>query len=74
MTDALVSGSCKLGASLPWAAEFAKGEDNEDSAILRDWLQRRAAGAVETVSLDELEQELAADGLLPGSSPGTSVI
>lgn len=41
----------------------AANEDKEDSAILRDWLQRRAAGAVETVSLDELEQELAADGL-----------
>ncbi len=63
MADAIVSGSCKLATSLPWEAEFAKGEDNEDSAILRDWLQRRAAGAVETVSLDELEQELAADNL-----------
>jgi hypothetical protein len=63
MADAIVSGSCKLGASLPCAEEFAKDEDNEDSAILRDWLQRRAAGAVATVSFDEMEQELAADDL-----------
>lgn len=52
----------------------ATNEDKEDSAILQDWLQRRAAGAVETISLDEMEQELTADGLLPGSSPGASVI
>lgn len=37
--------------------------DTSILAILRDWLQRRAVGAVKTVSLDELEQELAADGL-----------
>ncbi len=37
-------------------------ELKEDSAILQDWLQRRAAGAAETVSLDDLERELLADG------------
>lgn len=49
-----------------WKEIVELEEDKEDSAILQDWLQRRAAGAVETVSLDELEQELLADGLLPG--------
>lgn len=41
-------------------------EDKTDLAILQDWLQHRAAAATEAVSLDELEQELLADGLLPG--------
>ena len=36
-------------------------EDKEDSAILQDWLQRRAAGGVKTVSLDDLERELLPD-------------
>jgi len=66
MADAIFSGFCKLAVALPWEAAFAKDEDKEDSAILQDWLQRRAAGAVETVSLAELERELVADGLLPG--------
>ena len=41
-------------------------EDQEDSAALQEWLAKRAAGEAEAVSLDELERELAADGLLPG--------
>jgi hypothetical protein len=61
--DELEDDLANAGASLPWAEEFAKDEDNEDSAILQDWLQRRAAGARDTIPLDELEQELAADGL-----------
>jgi uncharacterized protein with GYD domain len=41
-------------------------EDQEDSAILQDWLEKRAAGNVEMITLDALERELIADGLLPG--------
>jgi hypothetical protein len=41
-------------------------EDQQDAAILHEWIAQRAAGAVETMSLDELERELQADGLLPG--------
>jgi PHD/YefM family antitoxin component YafN of YafNO toxin-antitoxin module len=41
-------------------------EDQEDREILREWLARRATGAVDEISLDELERELIADGLLPG--------
>jgi hypothetical protein len=41
-------------------------EDEEDRAILREWLEQRAAGEAETITLDELERELIADGLLPG--------
>ena len=49
-----------------WKEVIELEEDKEDSAILQDWLQRRATGGVETVSLDDLERELWADGLLPG--------
>jgi hypothetical protein len=41
-------------------------EDQEDRAIVQEWLKKRAAGEAETVSLDDLEQELVRDGLLPG--------
>ena len=51
---------------LAWKELVERDEDEEERAILKDWLDRRATGAVETVSLDELERELVADGLLPG--------
>jgi hypothetical protein len=41
-------------------------EDQEDRAILQEWMQRRARGEAETISLEELERELIADGLIPG--------
>jgi len=41
-------------------------EDQEDNALLQEWLKKRAAGEVDMISLDTLEQELVADGLLPG--------
>ena len=41
-------------------------EDQEDNAILQEWLEKRAAGEVDMIPLDTLEQELIADGLLPG--------
>lgn len=41
-------------------------EAQEDRAILEAWLEKRAAGEAETVSLEDLERELAAAGLLPG--------
>ncbi len=41
-------------------------EDQEDRALLSEWLDLRAAGEVNTISLEELEKELVADGLLPG--------
>ena len=43
-------------------------EDQEDSAVLREWLSARATGEVDMISLDALEQELIADGLLSGCS------
>ena len=61
MTDGIISGACGFPASMPCEAEAARDEDKEDSAILQDWLQRRAADAVETLPLDELERELLPD-------------
>lgn len=49
-----------------WQQLIQLVEDQEDSALLREWLERRAAGKVEMVSLDELERELIADGLIQG--------
>ena len=41
-------------------------EDQDDRALLTEWLDRRAAGEADTITLEELEKELVADGLLPG--------
>jgi hypothetical protein len=39
-------------------------EDREDREILSSWLANRAAGSEALISLDDVEQELIADGLL----------
>jgi hypothetical protein len=49
-----------------WERLASMLEDQEDRETLRSWLARRAAGSDDAISLDELEQELRADGLLPG--------
>lgn len=41
-------------------------EDQEDQAVIKAWLAERATGSVERITLDDLERELVADGLLPG--------
>lgn len=41
-------------------------EDREDREILSAWLASRAAKREDLISLDDLERELIADGLLPG--------
>lgn len=41
-------------------------EDQDDRAIVGEWLEKRAAGEMEMIPLEELEKELIADGLLPG--------
>jgi hypothetical protein len=47
-----------------WRQSLQRLEDQEDRAILLQWLEKRAAGGVEMILLEELEQDLAADGLL----------
>jgi len=49
-----------------WERLIERLEDQEDRSILQEWLARRALGEKDTVTLAELEQELVADGLLPG--------
>ncbi len=41
-------------------------EDQEDQMIVQEWLEKRASGEVDMISLEELEKELIADGLLSG--------
>ena len=41
-------------------------EDQEDIALLQEWLRARAAGTVEMIPLAVLEEELRHDGFLPG--------
>jgi hypothetical protein len=41
-------------------------EDQEDIALLQEWLRARAAGKTDMISLADLEEELRHDGLLPG--------
>ncbi len=49
-----------------WNQLIERLEDQEDRAILQEWLEKRAAGEADMISLDDLERELIADGLLPG--------
>ena len=65
-TDVLVPLASWKTILASWKQMMESLEDQEDLIILREWLDQRAAGQTETISLDELEQELLADGLLPG--------
>ena len=49
-----------------WERLIDRLEDQEDRAILQEWLARRVSGEKDTVTLKELEQKLIADGLLSG--------
>jgi hypothetical protein len=63
-TDVLVPVAVWEALVASWQELIEQIEDQEDAAILQDWLKKRAAGAVETISLDALEQELIEDGLV----------
>jgi hypothetical protein len=65
-TDVLVPLRTWESLLTSWKQLVEMLEDEEDRAIVLRWLDRRAAGTAKTISLDELEQELIADGLLPG--------
>ncbi len=52
-----------LGA---WQQMMQQMEDQEDRSILQAWLEQRAQGKIKMIPLEDLEQELVADGLLPG--------
>ena len=63
-TDVLVPVAVWEALLASWQELIEQTEDREDAAILQDWLKKRAAGEVETMSLDALEQELIEDGLV----------
>ena len=65
-TDVLVSLATWTALLAAWQQLIEKLEDQEDRAIIQEWLERRARGEAEMISLDALEQELIADGLLSG--------
>lgn len=65
-TDVLVPLSTWTALIASWQQLLSMLEDQEDRQILLEWLAKRAAGAADTISLDDLERELVADGLLPG--------
>ena len=57
-TDVVIPMATWQKMLVSWKEAIELEEDKEDSAILQDWLQRRAAGSAETVSLDDLERDL----------------
>ena len=65
-TDVLVPLTAWKTLLVSWKQLIELLEDQEDSATLQEWLEKRATGEVEMISLDTLEQQLIADGLLPG--------
>jgi hypothetical protein len=64
-TDVLVPLATWKALLASWRQLIAVVENQEDKAIVEDFLAKRAAGEAVTISLEELEQELIADGLLP---------
>jgi hypothetical protein len=65
-TDVLVPLATWEALLASWKQLIGLLEEREDRASLKQWLQERADGSLETIGLDELERELIADGLLPG--------
>ena len=64
-TDVLIPLATWKTMLAAWKQLMELVEDQEDSAILQEWLEKRATGEVNMISLDALEQELVVDGLLP---------
>jgi len=65
-TDVLVPLATWTALIASWQRLLSMLEDQQDREILQEWVAKRAAGTAETISLDDLERELIADGLLPG--------
>jgi len=57
-TDVLIPLTAWKALLASWKQLMESLEDQEDSAILQEWLAKRAAGKVEAIPLDTLEQEL----------------
>jgi hypothetical protein len=65
-TDVIVPLEIWEALLTSWNQMVEQLEDQEDIAIFQEWLQQRESGEVATISLDALEQELIADGLVSG--------
>lgn len=63
-TDVLIPLETWKTLLLAWQRMADLLEDQEDRAIFYDWLEKRATGEAQTISLEELEQDLNEDGLL----------
>jgi hypothetical protein len=63
-TDVLVPVEVWEALLASWKEMIDRLEDREDIGIFQEWMQQRDAGQVETISLEDLEQELIADGLV----------
>ena len=57
-TDVLVPLAAWEALLAYWKRLVELLEDQEDRAILQEWLEKRATGEAKTISLDVLEQEL----------------
>lgn len=63
-TDAILPLEAWTTLVQAWERTLGLLEDQEDRALLRDWLEHRAAGKTDMMPLEELERDLEADGLL----------
>ncbi len=63
-TDVLVPVEVWEALLASWKEMIERLEDREDIGIFQEWMQQRDAGQVETISLEDLEQELIIDGLV----------
>jgi hypothetical protein len=66
-TDVLVPFPAWQAFTMAWDLLIEKLEDQEDRHIALEWLTKRGQNSMKTISLDELEQELSTDGLLPSA-------
>ncbi len=64
-TDVVISLPLWKTFLTTWQQMIEKLEDQEDFAILYQWLQKRFSNELKMIPLNELEKELIADGLLP---------
>ena len=63
-TDAVIPLKAWRSLLTAWTESLEKLEDQEDRAVLLEWLKQRAAGEADMMPLEQFEQELQADGLL----------
>lgn len=65
-TDVMIPWKAWNQILAAWQTAVEELEDREDIAIFSKWLERRETGTAERISIEDLEQELIADGLLSG--------